>query len=36
MEYIKGCSELPQKKTLVLIAVNIGGKNKQGWDQIRI
>ena len=29
MEYIKGHWELPQKKTLALVAVDIGGKNTQ-------
>ena len=36
MEHIKWRWELPQKKTQILIAVDIGGKNTQKQDQIRI
>ena len=35
MEYVKGHWELPQKKNvLVLIAVDIGGKNTQKWTRL--
>ena len=36
MEYIKRHWALPQKKTLVLMAMDIGGKNTQEEDQIRV
>ena len=46
MEYIKGHWELPQENkqtnkqtktnALGLLAVDVGGKNTQEWDQIRI